>query len=133
MATRSSSDPQNKNYPKDANLISTTDTSSKITYANNTFCEVAEYNEEELIGHPHNMVRHKDMPKAAFAQLWQYIKSGKSWMGLVKNQCKGGGYYWVSAFVTPIVNEKVTLLNISLFDQSQIQNKLIEQKHSMQR
>lgn len=106
MTTNSSSDPLNKMYSKDVNLISTTDTSSIVTYANSTFCDVAEYQEQELIGNPHNMVRHKDMPKAAFGQLWQYIKSGKSWMGLVKNQCKGGGHYWVSAFVTPIMNEK---------------------------
>ncbi|MDB1122224.1 methyl-accepting chemotaxis protein [Vibrio algarum] len=106
MSVNSSNDPLNKSYSKDVNLISTTDTSSIVTYANNTFCEVAEYQEEELVGNPHNMVRHKDMPKDAFGQLWQYIKSGKSWMGLVKNQCKGGGHYWVSAFVTPIKNEK---------------------------
>jgi len=106
MATSASSDPLNKNYPEDVNLISTTETSSIITYANTTFCDVAEYREDELIGNPHNMVRHKDMPKAAFGQLWQYIQSGKSWMGLVKNQCKGEGHYWVSAFVTPIVNEE---------------------------
>ncbi|WED22188.1 methyl-accepting chemotaxis protein [Vibrio sp. JC009] len=102
----SSRDPRNKNYPKDVNLISTTDPSSIVTYANEVFCDVAEYKEEELIGKPHNVVRHKDMPKAAFGQLWQYIQSGKSWMGLVKNQCQGDGHYWVSAFVTPIKNEK---------------------------
>lgn len=101
-----SQDPLNKNYPSDVNLISTTDPSSVITYANNIFCEVAEYSEQELVDKPHNVVRHQDMPKAAFAQLWQYIQSGKSWMGLVKNQCKGNGHYWVSAFVTPIKNDK---------------------------
>lgn len=106
MTTSSVNDPLNKNYPEDVNLISTTDTSSRITYANSTFCDVAEYQEEELLGNPHNMVRHKDMPKAAFGQLWEYIQAGKSWMGLVRNQCKGKGHYWVSAFVTPIVDEQ---------------------------
>lgn len=106
MDTSASQDPKNKNYSKDVSLISTTDRSSIVTYANQTFCEIAEYHESELTGQPHNIVRHQDMPKAAFGQLWQYIQSGKSWMGLVKNQCKGGGHYWVSAFVTPISNEK---------------------------
>ena len=99
-------DPLNKDYPAEANLISTTDPSSIVTYANEVFCDVAGYEEEELLGEPHNKVRHQDMPKAAFAQLWSYVQSGKSWMGLVKNQCKDKGYYWVSAFVTPIKNEK---------------------------
>ena len=91
-------------YSASLNLISTTDPSSTITYANSTFCDVAGYSSEELIDNPHNLVRHPDMPKAAFAQLWQYVKAGKSWMGLVKNKCKDGNYYWVSAFVTPVVN-----------------------------
>ena len=105
-SSSASSDLKNKNYPKESNLISTTDPSSNITYANSAFCEVAGYEEHELTENPHNIVRHKDMPKAAFGQLWQYVQSGKSWMGLVKNQCKGDEHYWVSAFVTPIKNEK---------------------------
>ncbi|MGY5749231.1 methyl-accepting chemotaxis protein [Vibrio antiquarius] len=92
----------NNDYPESANLISTTDPKSYITYANQQFCDVAGYDKEELITNPHNMVRHKDMPKAAFKQMWDYLQSGKSWMGLVKNQCKGEKHYWVSAFVTPI-------------------------------
>lgn len=83
-------------------LISTTTADSHITYCNEDFCRVAGYNEKELLGKPHNVIRHSDMPKAAFEQLWEYIQSGKSWMGLVKNKCKGSGHYWVSAFVTPI-------------------------------
>ena len=106
MSTDTPNDPLNKNYPKESNLISTTDPSSIVTYANESFCDIAGYSEEELLGQPHNKVRHKDMPKAAFGQLWEYVQSGKSWMGLVKNQCKEKGYYWVSAFVTPIKNEK---------------------------
>jgi methyl-accepting chemotaxis protein len=106
MSVDTPDDPLNKDFPEEVNLISTTDPSSIITYANEVFCNVAEYEEEELLDEPHNKVRHKDMPKAAFAQLWDYVQSGKSWMGLVKNQCKGQGYYWVSAFVTPIKNHK---------------------------
>ncbi len=100
MTSRST---RNKPYRQDANLISTTDPQSRITYANADFCDIAGYQVDELQGEPHNIVRHQAMPKAAFAQLWQYLGQGKSWMGLVKNQCKDGAHhYWVSAFVTPI-------------------------------
>ncbi|OLQ87438.1 chemotaxis protein [Vibrio panuliri] len=92
----------NKEYSHTVNLISTTDPSSYVTYANHDFCEIAGYSEAELLGKPHNVVRHQDMPKAAFKQMWSYLKSGKSWMGLVKNQCTDEQHYWVSAFVTPI-------------------------------
>jgi len=90
------------NYNKEDSLISTTTADSHITSCNEDFCKVAGFQEEELIGKPHNTIRHPDMPKAAFAQLWEYIKSGRSWMGLVKNSTKSGGNYWVTAFVTPI-------------------------------
>lgn len=83
-------------------LLSTTDTSSHIKYADKSFCDIAGFSLEELEGNPHNMVRHPDMPKAAFKDLWSYIQSGLSWMGPVKNKCKNGDYYWVNAFVTPI-------------------------------
>ena len=85
-------------------LISTTTPESHITYCNEDFYQVSGYNQEELLGQPHNIIRHQDMPKPAFAQLWDYVQSGNNWMGLVKNKCKGQGYYWVSAFVTPIHN-----------------------------
>ncbi|MEX3070584.1 methyl-accepting chemotaxis protein [Vibrio alginolyticus] len=88
----------------DANLISTTAPTSIVTYANDSFCNVANYPREELVGKPHNVVRHPDMPKAAFKQVWQTIQSGRSWMGLVKNARKGGGFYWVSAFITPVTD-----------------------------
>lgn len=92
----------NKDFSPASNLISTTDPSSYVTYANREFCDIAGYSEQELLGKPHNIVRHKDMPKAAFAQMWSYLQSGQSWMGLVKNQCTDDKHYWVSAFVTPI-------------------------------
>lgn len=94
----------NKDYCANANLISTTDRTSLITHANQDFCDIAGYSTDELVGNPHNMVRHGDMPKQAFEQMWTYLKQGKSWMGLVKNQCKDEAHYWVSAFVTPIKN-----------------------------
>ncbi len=83
-------------------LVSTTDLNSNITYANENFCKIAGYSLEELVGKPHNIVRHPDMPKAAFADLWAKLKSGQSWRGMVKNRCKNGGYYWVDAYVTPL-------------------------------
>lgn len=92
-------------YSQQESLISTTTPDSHITYCNDVFCRVAGYKPEELTGKPHNLIRHKDMPKAAFGQLWNYIQSGQNWMGLVKNQCKqSDSHYWVSAFVTPIMD-----------------------------
>ncbi|SQD77032.1 methyl-accepting chemotaxis protein [Moritella yayanosii] len=93
-------------YSATLNLISTTNPQSNITYTNQHFCDVAGYTADEMYEQPHNLIRHPDMPKQAFSQLWQYISSGKSWMGLVKNSCKNGSHYWVSAFVTPITNEQ---------------------------
>ncbi|BEU02412.1 methyl-accepting chemotaxis protein [Agarivorans sp. OAG1] len=87
------------------NLISTTTADSHITYCNDSFCKVAGYQQDELLDKPHNVIRHADMPKPAFAQLWQHIQAGSSWMGLVKNRCKESGHYWVSAFVTPIMDK----------------------------
>ncbi|MFQ1941404.1 PAS domain-containing methyl-accepting chemotaxis protein [Aeromonas veronii] len=89
-------------YPDHQSLISTTDLESRITYANDEFCEIAGFQLDELVGEHHNLVRHPDMPKQAFADLWNHIREGKSWMGPVKNRCKSGDHYWVSAFVTPI-------------------------------
>ncbi|MCX0424784.1 methyl-accepting chemotaxis protein [Aeromonas veronii] len=89
-------------YPDHQSLISTTDLESRITYANEEFCEIAGFQLDELVGEHHNLVRHPDMPKQAFADLWNHIREGKSWMGPVKNRCKSGDHYWVSAFVTPI-------------------------------
>lgn len=89
-------------FPADYNLLSTTDTRGIVKYASKDFCEVAGYTQEEIIGQPHNIVRHPSMPPAAFQNLWDYIKSGKCWMGLVKNRTKNGDYYWVNAFASPI-------------------------------
>ncbi|WP_407228476.1 PAS domain-containing protein [Escherichia coli] len=66
------------------------------------FIKISGFTEEELLGQPHNIVRHPDMPPAAFEHMWSTLKSGRSWMGLVKNRCKNGDHYWVSAYVTPI-------------------------------
>ncbi|MGI2171200.1 methyl-accepting chemotaxis protein [Shewanella sp. MF05960] len=89
-------------YPPDFKILSTTNLESIITHVNDDFIATCGYTKEELINQPHNIVRHPDMPKAAFADLWDTIKQGQSWMGLVKNRCKNGKYYWVNAYVTPI-------------------------------
>ncbi|RHW76947.1 PAS domain-containing methyl-accepting chemotaxis protein [Colwellia sp. RSH04] len=89
-------------FDKSKVLLSITDLESKVKYANPEFCKIAGYTNEELNGQPHNIVRHPDMPKAAFKDLWSYVQRGQSWMGPVKNKCKNGDYYWVNAYVTPI-------------------------------
>jgi len=83
-------------------LISTTDKKGVITYANAAFCRVAGYSLEELIDQNHNIVRHPDMPSAAFEDVWKKLAGGLPWRGAVKNRCKDGRYYWVDAFITPI-------------------------------
>ncbi len=79
---------RNLELPKDANILSTTSPQSHITYVNPDFIKISGFTEEELLGQPHNIVRHPDMPPAAFEHMWSTLKSGRSWMGLVKNRCK---------------------------------------------
>lgn len=82
-------------------LVSRTDTGGRITFVNQAFIDISGYTRDELLGQPHNLVRHPQMPKEAFADLWATIKSGKPWEGFVKNRCKNGDHYWVRANVTP--------------------------------
>src|SRR5690554_1745735 len=86
-------------------LISRTDLKGRITYANPAFIEVSGFSHEELVGAPHNIVRHPDMPWEAFASLWDTLASGNGWRGMVKNRRKNGDHYWVDASVTPIVED----------------------------
>lgn len=88
--------------------MSTTDTQSHIVYANAAFVEVSGFPYEEIVGQPHNMVRHPDMPKEAFADMWATIKGGQSWTALVKNRRQNGDHYWVRANATPMVRGGVT-------------------------
>jgi len=91
-----------RRFPAHQKLISSTDLKGKIKHCNDAFEEVSGFSREELIGQPHNIVRHPDMPPEAYANMWSHLKAGLPWMGLVKNRCKNGDYYWVNAYVTPI-------------------------------
>ncbi|MDC0933770.1 PAS domain-containing protein [Arcobacteraceae bacterium] len=82
-------------------LVSETDDKGIIKFANDDFCNTAGYELDELMGQPHSMVRHRDMPKAAFKSLWDTVRKGNIWSGYVKNATKNGGYYWVYATVFP--------------------------------
>ncbi len=82
-------------------LVSETDEKGIIRFANNDFCQIAGFSLDELMNQPHSMVRHKDMPKVAFKDLWDTVKKGLIWTGYVKNATKDGGYYWVYATVYP--------------------------------
>ncbi len=90
-------------FPPNQYLVSKTDLKGVITYANDAFVEISGFSRDELIGASHNLVRHPDMPPQAFADLWRTVKSGNPWRGLVKNRSKDGGFYWVEAFVVPVV------------------------------
>ncbi len=85
-------------------IISKTDINGYITSVNDEFCRLSEYTPKELIGQPHNIVRHPDMPKEIFKDMWETIKSKKIWKGDVKNRTKNGGSYWVKATVVPILD-----------------------------
>ncbi|WP_233873755.1 methyl-accepting chemotaxis protein [Paraburkholderia adhaesiva] len=96
-------------FPRDATLMSTTDTQSNITYANAAFVQVSGFDNHEILGQPHNLVRHPDMPPQAFADMWSTLKAGRSWTALVKNRRKNGDHYWVRANAAPIIrNERLT-------------------------
>jgi methyl-accepting chemotaxis protein len=86
----------------DQMIVSETDLKGVITYVNPGFVEISGFSEAELLGHSHNIVRHPDMPPAAFEDLWDTVKQGRPWIGIVKNRCKNGDFYWVEANVSPL-------------------------------
>ncbi len=86
-------------------IVSKTDRKGVITYANQTFLEVAGYREEELLGQPHNIIRHPDMPRCVFKLLWDTVEQGHEIFAYVKNMAKNGDHYWVFAHVTPTFND----------------------------
>ncbi len=91
-------------FPPEQTLVSVTDLKGRITYCNPSFIEVSGFAQEEILGQPHNMVRHPDMPEEAFRDLWQTIQDGLPWSGLVKNRRKNGDHYWVRANATPMMD-----------------------------
>ena len=98
-----------RTFPAQQRLISTTDLKGQITYCNDAFIEISGFSRDELIRAPHNLVRHPDVPPAVFAHMWETLKAGRPWMGIVKNRCKNGDHYWVNAYVVPVLDDgKVT-------------------------
>lgn len=99
---------------KNIMIVSETDAKGKIVYANEDFCKIAGYTKDELIGKPHNMIRHDFMPKAAFKDLWDTVKKGEIWNGIVVNATKSGGYYWVNAtvFTSKTVDGKTRYVSV---------------------
>ena len=95
---------QYKKAVDESAIVSKTDKSGKITYVNDTFIKISGYSEDELIGKPHNIVRHPDMPKEAFKDLWQTIQKGQIWKGQITNRKKGGGEYHVASTIVPIID-----------------------------
>ncbi len=91
--------------PHNELIISRTDLKGIITYVNETFAEISGYKPDELIGKPHNIVRHPDMPKSVYADLWKTIKEEKTWSGYVKNLRKDKGYYWVEAQISGVYKD----------------------------
>ena len=89
----------------DGVIVSETDLKGIITYSNRKFCEIAGYDKSELKGKNHNIVRHPDMPKAAFKEMWDTIQKGETWVGTVKNLRKDGRYYWVYTHIIPIYDD----------------------------
>lgn len=95
--------------PKGELIVSRTDLKGNITYANETFAQISGYDVDELIGKPHNCVRHPDMPKALFGELWSTLKEGKIWEGIIKNLRKDSGFYWVHAQVSAVKKDGKTV------------------------
>ena len=90
---------------EERSIISRTDLKGIITFANRAFCKLSGYEKEELIGKPHSIIRHPDMPREVFKEMWQTIKNNQKWRGFVKNLRKDGRYYWTEAFIEPFFDE----------------------------
>ncbi len=88
-------------FPEGKLIVSTTNTEGIITHVNQAFIDMSGYTQQQLLGSPHAILRHPDMPAAAFKDLWDTVKKGEKWQGVVKNLRKDGGYYWVKATVIP--------------------------------
>lgn len=91
-------------------IISKTDLNGRITYVNQIFIDLAEYTEKELLGQPHSIIRHPDMPRAIFKLLWERVQHKKEIFAYVVNRTKKGNYYWVFANVTPSLDERDNII-----------------------
>lgn len=98
----------------DLYLLTETDEKGIVTYANDAFLKIANWNREDIMGQPHNVIRHPDMPHAAFKSLWDDIQTKGFWTGYVKNARKGGGFYWVYATVIRVIDRNGTINYISV-------------------
>jgi len=96
-------------YPDGKLIVSRTDLAGNITHVNDAFVEISGYDIDELIGKPHYILRHPDMPKAAYKDLWSTAEAGQKWHGYVKNLCKDGSHYWVYATVVPNIRRGETV------------------------
>lgn len=114
--------------PDDEVIISRTDLDGNITHANEIFCEISGYELEDVIGKPHNVLRHPDMPKSVFAKLWDTLKKEEQWSGTVKNLRKDGGFYWVNAIVSGVYKDGVLIGYKSLRTPTSNDDKLKHQK-----
>ncbi|MCO4785000.1 MAG: methyl-accepting chemotaxis protein [Marinomonas atlantica] len=94
---------QERILDKSSNILSLTKLDSTITYINEEFEHISGFNSQDLLDHHHNIIRHSDMPKVAFSDMWQHLQQKQSWMGIVKNRCKDGSYYWVDAYASPVM------------------------------
>ena len=97
-------------FSEQQRLVSTTDLKGQITYCNDIFAEVSGFDRAELIRAPHNLVRHPDVPAAVFEHLWEKLKQGQPWIGIVKNRRKNGDHYWVNAYVTPVLDAQSKII-----------------------
>jgi PAS domain S-box-containing protein len=101
MTKRPAPTPNERRFSEDEVIVSKTDAKGRIVYANDVFCKVGLYEEDELLGKPHSIVRHPDMPRSVFQLLWERIQGGQEIFAYVKNMAKNGDCYWVFAHVTP--------------------------------
>jgi len=114
--------------PENELIISRTDLQGNVTFANDLFCEISGYDEEEIIGKSHNIVRHPDMPQSVFADLWATIQKKEKWSGVVKNMRKDKGFYWVKALVSGVYKNGILVEYKSLRIPVTHEEKLIHQR-----
>ncbi len=132
-------------FSKKKFIVSKTDLKGKITFVNKNFCDISGYSEDELVGAPHNIVRHPDMPRAVFYLVWKALLSGRAISGVVKNLSKSGKYYWVIADLEPKFDRDGNIVSLTAFRRAAPQNVIdtteelyatmlnIEKKHGMEK